>query len=337
MFQMAIPAPPGVLRQQPFYQGQMGVPGSDISKGIRNQSRGVTLYVDSGHNNATAVGDGTDPDNPLTTVQQAINNLVAWYAIGEEVDYSTIIVSGAVTESISVLDYTAHPSYVTIAGIGPSPFSPYWDSGAANSPCIVLGAVGWRVTGIRFYVPGNAAAVVVPCTQAPYGADAIGIRTVIDNCYFDGSVNTGLYGIDLHGAPYNVSIMNNMFGFINDVGACGIVSTNTGYADAYRTYISGNWFHESVGAIDASLNVSAIVGNVFSVDGVTAMTTVIDLRGGTQGESIVCGNCFGDADYSNVGGFYANAGNPGGWAGNSSEDTAEAEVGDNGWTIAPPT
>ena len=44
-----------------------------------------------------------------------------------------------------------------------------------------------------------------------------------------------------------------------------------------------------------------------------------------------------DADYSQAGGFYANAGNPGGWAGNVSQDTAEAEVGDNGWTIAVPT
>lgn len=335
MFQTAIPAPPGVLRQQPFYQGQMGVPGSDISKGIRNQSRGVTLYVDSGHNNAIAVGDGTDPENPLTTVQQAITNLVNWYALGEEVDYSTIIVSGAVSEAISITDYTTHPSYVTIAGIGPSPFSPYWDSGAANSPCLILGAVGWRVTGFRFYVPGNAAAIVLPCTQAPYGANAIGIRTVIDNCYFDGSVNTGLYGIDLHGAPYNTTIINNIFGFINDVGACGIVSTNTGYADAYRAYIANNWFHESVGGIDASLNVSVVKDNLFHADGVTAMTVPLDLRGGTQGENFVVGNYFG-GDYSNTGGYYANAGNPGNWVGNFAEDVAEAEVGDNGITVLVP-
>lgn len=337
MFQMPIPALPGVLRQQPFYPGQMGVPGSDISRGIRYQPRGVTLYVDSGHNNATAVGDGTDPENPLTTIEQAITNLVNWYADGEEVDYSTIVVSGAVTEAISITDYTTHPGHVTIAGIGPSPFSPYWTSGAAASPCIIMGAVGWRVTGFRFYVPAAAAAVVVPCTQAPYGANAIGIRTVIDNCYFDGSVNTGLYGIDLHGAPYNVNILNNIFGFITGVGGACIDSTNTGYADAYRTYIANNWFHESTTGIDASLNVGAVIDNVFNVDGPNPMTTVVDLRGGTQGENIVCGNYFGDADYSNAGGFYANAGNPGGWAGNVSQDTAEAEVGDNGWTIAVPT
>ena len=184
-------------------------------------------------------------------------------------------------------------------------FAPVWDSGAATDPCLVMGAVGWRVTGFRFYVPATDAAIIVPCTQAPWGANAIGIRSVIDNCYFDGSVNTGQTGIDLHGAPYNACIIDNVFGFLSN----GILSTNTGYADAYRAYIAGNWFHESTLAIDASLNVSAVLNNVFQADGVTAMTTILDLRTGTQGENVVSGNVFG-GDYSNTGGYYANAANP---------------------------
>jgi len=62
----------------------------------------------------------------------------------------------------------------------------------------------------------------------------------------------------------------------------------------------------------------------------------LDLRAGTRGENVVSGNAFGNLDYSNVGGLWPNAANPGGWAGNTSEDVAEAEVGDNGLTIAPP-
>ena len=199
----------------------------------------------------------------------------------------------------------------------------------------MLGAVGWRITGFRFYVPSAAAGIVVPCTQAPYGASAIGIRTVIDNCYFDGSVYTGLYGIDLHGAPYNVNIINNIFAFMNGGTSFGIASTNTGYADAYRAYIANNWFHESDGGIDASLNVSVVANNIFQDGGVTTMTTPLDLRAGTRGENVVTGNVFG-GDYSNTGGYYANAANPGNWVGNVAEDVAEAEVGDNGFTIAVP-
>ena len=322
-----------MTRMAPWYPGQIGVSGSDVERGLRVASRGITMYVDPGHNNATAVGDGTNPEQPLSTLAAAINNLVAWYALGLDVAYSTIVVSGSLDESISITDYTTHPGYCTIVGVGPSIFSPVWEPADDDTPCLVLGAVGWRVTGFRFYAPANTAAVVLPCTQAPYGANAIGIRSVIDNCYLDGSVNGGGTGIDLHGAPYNAQIIDNVFGFLDS----GITSTNTGYADAYRAYIAGNWFHESTEGIDASLNVSAVVNNIFNVDGVTAMTSVIDLRAGTRGENLVCGNYFGDADYSQAGGFYANAGNPGGWAGNVSQDTAEAEVGDNGWTIAVPT
>ena len=113
---------------------------------------------------------------------------------------------------------------------------------------------------------------------------------MIDNCYFDGSVYTGLYGIDLHGAPYNVNIVNNIFGFMTAVGGFGIASTNTGYADAYRALIANNWFHESVGGIDASLNVSAVYGNWFQAHGVNTMATVLDLRLGTRGENLVSMN-----------------------------------------------
>lgn len=299
------------------------------------------FYVDSGHALANDSNDGIDPDAPLATIQGIINRTIALNAgtgtrqpvLG---NYDVIFVSGPVTEAVTITDYTTMASYVSLIGVGPSDFSPTWDSGAAASPCMVAGAVGWRISGFRFYVPSAAAAIVVPSTQAPYGANAIGIRTIIDNNYFDGSVNTGLYGIDLHGAPYNVEIYDNKFAFLNSGASFGIVSTNTGLADAYRARIENNWFHESDGGIDASLNVSLIRNNVFQTGGVTTMAMVIDLRLGTQGENMVVGNAFGDADYSQPGGFWANAANPGSWAGNTSEDTAEAEVGDNAWTIAPP-
>lgn len=327
--------PMQVVRQQPLYPGQMGVPGSDVERGLRSAPRGVTLHVDPSHTGAIPLGDGTDPEHPLDTLQQAVTNLFNWDALGLNVDYSTIIVSGDITESVSILDYTTYPSYCNIVGVGPGPFSPAWGSAATDTPCLVAGAVGWRISGIRFYCPAEAAAVVVPCTQAPYGGNAIGIRTIIDNCYFDGSDTTGLYGIDLHGAPYNPTIVNNIFAFLNGGASFGIVSTNTGYADAYRAYIANNWFHESDGGIDASLNVSVLTGNTFQTGGTTTMTTPLDLRLGTRGENVVSGNFLG-GDYSNTGGYYANAANPGNWIGNVAQDTAEAEVGDNGWTIAIP-
>jgi len=66
-----------------------------------------------------------------------------------------------------------------------------------------------------------------------------------------------------------------------------------------------------------------------------ATTTYINLGTGSFGYNQVVGNYF-DGDYSNTGGYYANAANPGMWVGNIAEDVAEAEVADNGFTILPP-
>jgi len=61
----------------------------------------------------------------------------------------------------------------------------------------------------------------------------------------------------------------------------------------------------------------------------------LDLRAGTIGMNTVNGNIF-PGDYSNTGGYWANAANPGNWVGNIAEDVAEFEVADNGFTVLPP-
>ena len=81
--------------------------------------------------------------------------------------------------------------------------------------------------------------------------------------------------------------------------------------------------------------VSLFQGNIFGAGVLIATLLKLDLRGGSQGHNIVTGNVFG-GDYSNTGGYYGNAANPDMWVGNVAEDVAEAEVGDNGWTIGPP-
>ena len=66
-----------LTRLTPWYPGQMGVPGSDNSLGLRTAPQGNVYYVDNTHLNATAVADGTDPNNPLTTIALAIAKCTA--------------------------------------------------------------------------------------------------------------------------------------------------------------------------------------------------------------------------------------------------------------------
>jgi hypothetical protein len=277
---------------------------------------GRELFVDK--TNGVDTNDGLTPEYALKTMTGLKAKLLSYGSTAN--GWTVYVFSGYFEESVVIPDYEDYPSYIKIIGVGNDYYSPSWYSGSATEPCFVMGAVGWTISGFRFYVPATDAGIIVPCTIGTGWADAIGIRTKIENCYFDGSVYTGKYGIDLHGAPYNVSIRNNKFGFLTASGACGIVSTETSYADAYRTEIVGNWFHESTGGIDASLNVSLITDNVIQAGGANTMTTCLDLRGGTIGKNIVTNNHF-NGDYSNTGGYYAGTSDD--WIGNFASDVAE--------------
>jgi len=324
-----------VLRQKPFYPGQFGVPGSDVSLGIRSAPRGIVLYVDSGHPNAVISNDGTDPEAPLPTIDAAINSPLL-------VTNSVIIIQpGDYAESVQTPNYATGPSYITVMGQPGSEWTPYWSSAAANTPCLIVRAPGWRFFNIRFGSPTGAPAVVCACTQAPYTANDIAIRTEFHGCHFYGAT-TGLGGIQLHGAPYECVIADCVFGFHHNGGgtAYGIGVQNTGYADAYRCRIERCVFYENDKHIArpggaGSFNVSLIKDCQFLTDGAFPATVVIDLRNATQGHNMVTG-CALMGDYSNAGGYYDTAAGAGFWGGNVSNDLPEAEVGDNGLTIAPP-
>lgn len=306
---------------------------------------GKNFYVDPNHAVANDENDGTDPNAPMATLQGLIDRTVATNA-GTSTktpiieDWDNIWVIGHLAESVSILSAATMGNYCNLIGIGNNHFFPWWQSGAADEPCFIMGCNGWRVSGFRFGVPTAAAAIVLPAGgQAPYPAAATGTRCFISGNFFDGSIEgTGIYGIDLYGAPWDVTIENNHFGLIANAAntATAIVSTNTGFANARATKILNNWFFENDNDIVASLNMGRVEGNVFSLGGAAATIQTLDLRGGTQGQNMVHGNAFGDADYSQAGGFWPNAANPGGWAGNTSEDTAEGEVDGSGWTNAPP-
>ena len=116
--------------------------------------------------------------------------------------------------------------------------------------------------------------------------------------------------------------------------------TDSTHTNPYECHVLNCNFWENenhIGSLGAirSFNVSRFQGNTFHEGEIIACTIKLDLRGGSRGNNIVTGNVFG-GDYSETGGYFAHAGDPGNWIGNIAQDTAEAEVGDNGFTIAPP-
>ena len=318
-----------VIRLNPFYPGQWGVPGSDNNLGLRSWSQSKVMYVDYAHAAANDSNDGTDPNFPLSTIQAAIGKLEHNYDV---IRVRSINSSG---ESVVTPAYNATYSHVTIEGIGDTPYAPSWISAAVNTPCLDLRAVGWRIRGFRFYGPTGAACIELRHTDS--GANDIAIRTIIEDNLFDG-LTVGLAGIITHGC-YDVWIRNNIFQlFHNAGGTAACISLGVApLAIPYRCHIIGNVFWDCDNGVDHPCNGCEIAQNRFQPVGYAyTMTTVLRTNtiANPGDDNIVWGNVM-PGDYSIVGGYVPGAADT--WIGNMADDTAEAEVGDNGWTIARPT
>lgn len=326
-----------VVRQQPWYPGQFGVPGSDVSRGLRWRSSGIVLFVDEDHPNATLTADGTDPNNPLSTITAACARLVAFHALASiSAVGSTIVIAGQIyTESIAI-DQASYPAYVTILGAGPGRYPVVWAPATAAQDCLTIDEYGWTVDGIHF-LPGATGASVVLTRDAGAGAEG----TVIQNCFFNGGWASGGDGIILSGAPANVTIQGNRFAEFAATGPC-IDVTATGTADPYQAHIIGNTFQESgvyIASTAGGWNAAIIKDNVFTAssadDALPATTTYIDLGNGSLGYNTVTGNTFPGL-YTVAGGYTSEAGGLDNWNGNFAQDMTAAQVSASGLTIARP-
>ena len=64
--------PSPLVRQKPWFPGQVGVPGTDHTRGLRSDVNGVIFYVDPNAVGVSDLRDGTDPEGPLQTVAKAL-------------------------------------------------------------------------------------------------------------------------------------------------------------------------------------------------------------------------------------------------------------------------
>lgn len=286
------------------------------------------VYVNPGHAAATDVGnDGQDPRVPLATITRAI---------ALAVEHMTIIVQDDVAEVV-VIPNTAPPNCSIVAG-GGTPYQVAWAPGAGAATALTIRQAGWLIEGFLF---NNSALGTSICIEWVSATGIVGNRTTIRGNRFDG-LWQGLYGIQLFGAPFDTTIIGNEFREQRSGAntAYAICVTDSSDANPYMCTILNNLFWENdnhIGSLgnDKSFNLSVFKNNVFHDGVLIPAALLLDLRGGSQGENIVVDNYF-SGDYSNTGGYYANAANPGNWVGNYAEDVAEAEVGDNGITVAVP-
>lgn len=96
-----------LLKLKAFYPGVLGVPQSDQPLGIRTMTQAKVFYVDKGHALASDDNDGTDPENPLETIQEAIDKCT------DDVGDVVMVMPGVYNESLLV-----NKSAITIVGAG---------------------------------------------------------------------------------------------------------------------------------------------------------------------------------------------------------------------------
>ena len=328
---------------QEYREGQLGIPGTSADSYVGEGGKCFFIGRQSTRDVAASDNhDGTDPREPMATLQGLIDRTAAIAAgTGTREPYlrehDTVYIQADISESVVTGDTTDMPDHISIVGAGSDEWSPAWSTDAVGSPCLTLRALGWTVQGIKFLPGSGAAGIKLELVAASnYNAS----RSTIKDCEFDGAY-TGFYGIEFSGAPYDVKIDGCEFRELTAAGnAYAIIITDTSYAHPYMCKITNNLFWENenhVGSFDQlrCFNTCLFKGNIFHEGEGIAATNILDMRGGDSGHNIVTGNVFG-GDYSNTGGYYANATSPGNWVGNIAEDVVEGEVADNGFTVAVP-
>jgi len=322
-----------LIRLQPWYPGQLGVAGSDVSRGLRWESAAIVLYVDDNHPNATGDNDGTDPEYPINSIQTAITRLTNFVtATSLSLEGSVIVVANEATIVESVIIPPTAPTNCIIYGAGGTAHQPTWTAATAAGTALTVRQEGWTIEGFTFEV--QAAGTAIPNSYSAY-------KTTIRNCRFDG-LWAGLYGIDFWGAPHRFRIEGCEFLEFRraDNSAFAICVTDSHHTNPHQGHILGNYFVDNenhVGSLGGLMgfNVTLFQGNVFHEGADIPATIMLDLRGGSLGENIVTGNYFGGT-YSNAGGYYANALTADSfWVGNIAEATP-GTVADNGLTVRVP-
>jgi hypothetical protein len=326
-----------IIRAAPWYAGQVGVAGSDVSRGLRWEPSGIVLYVDENHPGVADAGDGTNPEYPLASIQTAITRLTSFVtSTSSSLEGSVIVVGAGATIAESVIIPPTAPKNCAIIGAGGGIDAPTWTAATAAGTALTIRQSGWKIEGFRFNTGAEGTAIRLDWVPA---SGYVANRTLITGNFFDGQY-VGKYGIDLNGAPYDMWVIGNEFREYQSAAgdAFAIYCSGSSEADPYMAVIRENIFWENennIGSLnhDYGFNVSIIADNFFQQGAGIATVIQLDLRGGSVGKNTVTRNVF-CGDYSNTGGYYAGTSDM--WIGNIAEDVAEAEVGDNGWTVVIP-
>lgn len=260
--------------------------------------------------------------------EQALDTIAAAVALASAGD--TINMRGSFSEAV-----VSAVIGLRFIGCGSVTKEAQWTADA-DEICLTLSAAYQEVNGIYFRPPAYTAGSPAAITLS--GAD----WAFIHHCRFQGKTASHQAIHSPVADSDNVEISDCQFYYMNTAtygcGILGVAAAGAGY-NGWR--ILRNVFSGCVSGVVVPARVFVVEGNSFPQYGIAAngnvgavCTAPLNLSGTDTGGNIVRENTM-DGDYSNTGGYTAGtAGDC--WTGNYATDVAEAEVGDNGITLAAP-
>jgi hypothetical protein len=180
-----------LVRLNPWFSGQMGVPGTDSETGLRTDTHGTVFYVDPNAVGVSDQRDGTDPNEPLQTVATAITKCQPYrgdviavmannsWQYGNSADLRTT----AIVEEVT-LDVPG----VRLVGIASAGQGVYWQPASNGGTCITVHAIDCTIEGF-FFSDGPDYAGCNAISAEWDGTTLFGENLTVRHCVFDDTVD----------------------------------------------------------------------------------------------------------------------------------------------------
>ena len=213
--------PMPLTRLNPWYPGQMGVPGTDSETGLRMNCTGTVFYVDPNYPGASDARDGTNPTDPLLTVQAALDKCQGYRGdvvvvmannnwIYDDAGSAVIGYNTAITEQV-----TMDVPGVSLIGINPSAVSGVpWQNPADDGTCITVNACNCLISGFSFQgwrATGNGTAILATYVNN-YGDNLTVRNCVFDDYFEEGIILRFAWNCDIHHNWF----LQTAYGVMND-------------------------------------------------------------------------------------------------------------------------
>lgn len=199
-----VPFPTPLTRQNPWYPGQIGVPGAWTDTGERMHCTGTIFYVDPNHPDANDRKDGTDPTSPLATVAMAITKCQAYRGDVIAVMANGNWVHGAMDDYATgvIENVTLNVAGVRLVGVFPSgSIGVPWQPATNGGTCITVTGMDCLIEGFVFWEGTMTGCDAISATWA--GGAIRGDNLTVRHCVFSDTVDTAIqlefiYYADIH-------------------------------------------------------------------------------------------------------------------------------------------